>query len=94
MTPEQAIDYAREQAVNTSASPRGAGGASAVHGQLTRREVEVARLAAEGKSNREIATVLVLSERTVGTHLEHIYAKLGVSSRTAVAAYVFRHGLT
>ena len=61
---------------------------------MTRREVEVAHLAAEGRSNREIAEALVLSERTVGTRLEHIYAKLDVSSRTAVAAYVFRNGLS
>ena len=62
-------------------------------GPLTRREVDVARLVVEGRSNRQIAAALVVSERTVGTHLDHIYAKLGVSSRTAVATYAFRRGL-
>jgi DNA-binding CsgD family transcriptional regulator/tetratricopeptide (TPR) repeat protein len=62
-------------------------------GPLTRREIDVARLVIEGHSNRQIAATLVVSERTVGTHLDHIYAKLGVSSRTAVAHYAFRQGL-
>jgi len=62
-------------------------------GPLTRREIDVARLVVEGHSNRQIAASLVVSERTVGTHLDHIYAKLGVSSRTAVASYAFRQGL-
>jgi predicted ATPase/DNA-binding CsgD family transcriptional regulator len=95
MAPERAIEYARDRAVSVLSPARSSGAAVvAGRGTLTRREVEVVRLAAEGQSNREIAAALVLSERTVGTHLEHIYAKLGVSSRTAVAAYVFRHGLT
>ena len=68
---------------------RGSGGA----GPLTPREVEVARLVAEGKTNREIAGALVLSERTVAKHLDHIFAKLDVSSRTAVATFALRHGL-
>jgi ATP/maltotriose-dependent transcriptional regulator MalT len=53
---------------------------------LTARELEIAELAADGKSNRQIAEALVISERTVGTHLSRIYAKLGVSSRAALAA--------
>ncbi|MBO2453095.1 AAA family ATPase [Actinomadura barringtoniae] len=53
---------------------------------LTRRELEVARLVAEGLSNREIADQLVISKRTVGAHVEHILSKLGVSSRLQVAA--------
>lgn len=62
-------------------------------GGLTRREVEVARLVAEGRTNREIAAELVLSERTVARHLDHILAKLGVPSRTAAAAVILRAGL-
>ena len=58
------------------------------------REVGVARLVAAGMSNREIATALVVSERTVTTHLNHIFSKLGVSSRTAVATFMLRNGLT
>ncbi|HYH88438.1 MAG TPA: LuxR C-terminal-related transcriptional regulator [Solirubrobacteraceae bacterium] len=55
------------------------------HG-LTAREQEVLRLVAGGKSNREIASELVLSEHTVARHLQNIFAKLGVSSRTAASA--------
>ncbi len=53
---------------------------------LTAREREIAELVASGSSNRQIAEALVISERTVGTHLTRIYAKLGVSSRAALAA--------
>jgi DNA-binding NarL/FixJ family response regulator len=53
--------------------------------QLTRREREVAELAAGGRSKREIAEHLVVSIRTVGSHLNHAYAKLGSSSRTDLA---------
>jgi DNA-binding CsgD family transcriptional regulator len=61
--------------------------------RLTKREIEVARFVADGCTNREIAAVLVLSERTVAKHLDNIFDKLGVSSRTAVAALALRHGL-
>ncbi|MER7397841.1 LuxR C-terminal-related transcriptional regulator [Streptomyces sp. NPDC000151] len=53
---------------------------------LTRREREVAELVASGLSNREIATRLVISKRTVDAHLEHILSKLGFSSRSRIAA--------
>ncbi|WP_165360915.1 AAA family ATPase [Candidatus Chloroploca sp. Khr17] len=55
---------------------------------LTPREREVATLVAEGKSNREIADALVLSERTAERHVANILAKLGVSSRTQIAVWV------
>lgn len=61
---------------------------------LTAREAEVLRLVASGKTNRDIAVELVLSEHTVGRHLQNIYAKIGVSSRAAATAFVFEHGLT
>jgi non-specific serine/threonine protein kinase len=60
---------------------------------LTRREVEVARLVATGRSNREIAAEFVLSERTVESHVQHILTKLGFTSRAEVAAWVVRSGL-
>ena len=62
------------------------------HG-LTGRELEVLRLVAAGRTNREIATALVISERTVARHLQNIFAKLRVSSRTAAAAFAFEHEL-
>ena len=60
---------------------------------LTAREAEVLRLVASGKSNAQIAAELVLSEKTVARHLSNIFAKLGVNSRTAAAAYAFEHQL-
>jgi LuxR family maltose regulon positive regulatory protein len=64
---------------------------------LTSREVEVLRLIAAGKSNQEIADVLVLSVRTVERHISTIYQKIGASGKAARAtatAYAFTHGLT
>jgi two-component system, NarL family, response regulator LiaR len=60
---------------------------------LTERETEVLRLLAHGRSNKEIAHDLVISEKTVKTHVSNILAKLGVSSRTQAALYAARVGL-
>jgi DNA-binding CsgD family transcriptional regulator len=60
---------------------------------LTEREVEVLRLVANGRSNPEIAAVLVLSEKTVARHLSNIFTKLEVTSRTAAAAFAFENKL-
>ncbi|HKY53156.1 MAG TPA: response regulator transcription factor, partial [Anaerolineales bacterium] len=62
-------------------------------GGLTPREREVARLVAEGKSNREIAEALVLSERTVENHVGNILMKLGFDSRAQVAVWAVEKGL-
>ena len=67
-------------------------GPSERHG-LTERELEVLRLVAAGRSNREIAAALVISEHTVARHVQNIFGKLGVSSRTAAGAFAFEHGL-
>jgi DNA-binding NarL/FixJ family response regulator len=60
---------------------------------LTAREVEVIRLLASGKSNREIADQLFLSPKTVARHLSNIFAKTGAGSRAAATAYAYDHGL-
>jgi DNA-binding CsgD family transcriptional regulator len=60
---------------------------------LTPRQVEVLRLVAAGKTNREIAAALVISEHTVARHVQNIFAMLGVSSRTAASAFAFEHDL-
>jgi DNA-binding NarL/FixJ family response regulator len=62
-------------------------------GGLTAREREIAALIAEGKSNREIADQLVLSERTVITHVTSILNKLSYSSRTQIAVWATESGL-
>ena len=60
---------------------------------LSPRELEVLRLLAAGETNKAIATVLVLSERTVDRHVSNIYAKLGVSSRAAATARAYEQHL-
>jgi DNA-binding CsgD family transcriptional regulator len=62
------------------------------HG-LTQRELEVLRLLARGKTNRIIAQELVVSEKTVASHISHIFTKLDVTSRSAATAYVYDHNL-
>jgi DNA-binding NarL/FixJ family response regulator len=61
---------------------------------LTEREREVLELIADGRSNREIARVLVLSEKTVKTHVSNILMKLDLADRTQAALWAVRHGLT
>ena len=60
---------------------------------LTDREVEVLRLIARGRSNREVAERLFISPKTVGRHVENLYAKIGVSSRAAAAVFAMEHRL-
>ncbi len=60
---------------------------------LTARELEIARMVAQRKANKEIGAALRISARTVSTHLSNIFAKLGVESRGALADYVREKGL-
>ncbi len=77
--------------VRVRSSMRSAGPGD-THG-LSERELEVLRLVAAGKTNREIASVLVVSQHTVARHVQNIFGKLGVSSRTAATAFAFEHEL-
>jgi DNA-binding NarL/FixJ family response regulator len=69
-----------------------AAGESRMRDSLTSREREVLELIAEGKSNREIARSLRVSEKTVKAHVSSVLAKLGVQDRTQAAVYAVRHG--
>jgi DNA-binding NarL/FixJ family response regulator len=60
---------------------------------LTERERDVLRLVADGRTNREIGTELVISEHTVARHVQNIFAKLGVSSRAAATAHAYERHL-
>jgi HD-GYP domain-containing protein (c-di-GMP phosphodiesterase class II) len=60
---------------------------------LTTREVEVLRLLARGLSNKQIASELVISPKTAGTHVEHIYRKIDASNRAQASLFAMRHGL-
>jgi DNA-binding NarL/FixJ family response regulator len=69
------------------------GGRADYPGGLTEREVEVLRLIAAGKSNREIGEALVISENTVIRHVSNIFSKAGVANRAEAASYAHTHGL-
>ena len=91
MTPEQALDAQGRETVPSPAtkviaSPTYPAG-------LTAREVEVLRLVARGMTNTHIAQELVLSEKTVATHLTHIFNKTNSENRAAAVAFAMRHGL-
>ena len=70
-----------------------AGEATSRPDSLTERELEVLRLLASGRTNREIADVLVISVHTVARHVQNIFLKLGLSSRAAATAYAYEHDL-
>ena len=70
------------------------GGATGLPGGLTHREAEVLRLIAAGASNRDAAAALFISAKTVDRHLGNIFAKIGVTSRTAAAAWAHEHRLS
>jgi predicted ATPase/DNA-binding CsgD family transcriptional regulator/predicted negative regulator of RcsB-dependent stress response len=80
LPPSQSTPVARKMAIS---NPSG----------LTSREVEVLRLVAQGMTNEQVANQLIISTRTVDTHLTSIYGKIGVSSRSAATRYAFEHHL-
>lgn len=84
MTVDVAIAFALDEELQTATTRQGELGPA----DLTRREREIALLIAEGLSNRDIASRLVISKRTAEGHVEHILTKLGFTSRTQVATWV------
>ncbi|MFA4928695.1 MAG: response regulator transcription factor [Patulibacter sp.] len=76
------------------ASPAPSATESPLPDGLTPREAEVLRLIAQGRSNREIAATLVVSEATVKSHVNHLFSKAGVRDRAQAVRYAYEHGLT
>lgn len=94
MTVEQAVAYALSGEDGLTPRPALARQTEKlVYGGLTAREREVARLVAQGKSNRAIADDLVIAERTAERHVANIMAKLGVNTRAQIAAWAVERGL-
>jgi DNA-binding NarL/FixJ family response regulator len=60
---------------------------------LTAREAEVLRLVAAGHTNKEVASALFLSDKTIARHLSNIFTKAGVSTRAAATAFAFEHDM-
>jgi response regulator RpfG family c-di-GMP phosphodiesterase/DNA-binding CsgD family transcriptional regulator len=90
---EPGLDPDAVACVLAAAGLRGAPGAAPWPAGLTDREVQVLRLIARGKTNREVAKVLVVSPKTVGRHVENIYEKIDVSSRAAAALFAMEHNV-
>jgi len=88
--PEVQQHLMREVAGKTSSSQ----GPAAPHLSLTEREVGILRLIADGRSNKEIAAALYLTEGTIKGYVSTIFDKLGVEDRTQAALYAVKHGLT
>ncbi len=92
---QAAIDPAVQQYLLdaiTSSPPRA--DPSPLPGGLTAREAEVLSLIAQGLSNAEIASQLMVSETTVKSHINHLFAKTGVRDRAQAVTYAYQHGLT
>ena len=86
---DEAVALAFNEALPSPETEKRAASTSAA-GPLTPREIEVAELISRGMSNKEIAAALVISQRTAEAHVEHILAKLGMTSRTQVATWILR----
>jgi len=95
---QPAIDPAVQQhlldAITASGPSQDAEPAPPFPAGLTAREAEVLALIAQGLSNSEIASQLVLSETTVKSHINHLFAKTGVRDRAQAVTYAYQHGLT
>ena len=89
--------YQVERSFRMNAVLRAAGQRAPAHRSrpagLTAREVEILALVARGRSTKQIAQCLVISPKTVSNHVEHVYAKIGVSSRAGATLYAAQQGL-
>ena len=98
MSGQAAIDPAVQhhllRAIMTSPAAANAGRTPQYPDGLTQREAEVLALIAQGLSNIEIAGRLVISETTVKSHVNHLFAKTGVRDRAQAVTYAYQHGLT
>jgi DNA-binding CsgD family transcriptional regulator len=105
LMPEEALEEIRGQAVRGQLDSDAVSAvlAAAGHqpesrkgewpGGLSAREVDVLRLAVRGLSNRQMADALFVSPKTVGHHVQHIYDKIGVSTRVGATLFALQHGL-
>ena len=89
LSEEQAVAVAEEIVATTGDGQT----TRELEARLTARQADVLRLVAEGKTDRQIAAELILSEKTVGRHMENIFDRLGVSSRAAASVIAMRLGL-
>jgi DNA-binding NarL/FixJ family response regulator len=91
---DPAVQHHLVSAIVTGPATTPAGRAPQLPAGLTQREAEVLALIAQGLSNLEIADRLVVSETTVKSHINHLFAKTGVRDRAQAVTFAYRHGLT
>jgi len=91
--PGELLARVRRSLRRSRAAPQNGGGTPAKSYSLSRREREILGLLADGQTQTEIAAALVVSPKTVATHIQHLLAKLGVHSRAQAVALAFRVGL-
>jgi DNA-binding NarL/FixJ family response regulator len=88
---ERSIYFATGPQISTESTPQPTQPEASA--ALTKREIEILRLAAEGHSNAQLARMLWVTEQTVKFHLSNLYRKIGVSNRTEASRWAQRHGL-